>query len=148
MTLLPVFILQSEVQIYLTQDFSSLTRRLKCAPCHHGMACPQVADGGDGLQLWRAAANILNTAEEGGPPAWELGMVLTTHRKQCCYEMSQKDGVVWTGLIWQMFLAQAMALITSLLKQRRGEMIEWHEVRMLTNYVYVCFNTVVTICTT
>jgi hypothetical protein len=28
--------------------------------CHHGMARPQVADGGDDLQLWRAAANILN----------------------------------------------------------------------------------------
>jgi hypothetical protein len=24
------------------------------------MACPQVADGGDGLQVWRVAANILN----------------------------------------------------------------------------------------
>jgi len=21
-------------------------------PCHHGMAHPQVADGGDGLQMW------------------------------------------------------------------------------------------------
>jgi hypothetical protein len=28
-------------------------------PCHHGMARPQVADGGDGLQIWRVAANIL-----------------------------------------------------------------------------------------
>jgi hypothetical protein len=27
---------------------------------HHGMARPQVADGGDGLQIWRVAANILN----------------------------------------------------------------------------------------
>jgi hypothetical protein len=24
------------------------------------MACPQFADGGDGLQMWRLAANILN----------------------------------------------------------------------------------------
>jgi hypothetical protein len=35
----------------------------------HGMARPQVADGGDGLQIWRAAAKILNkqsrTAEKG-----------------------------------------------------------------------------------
>jgi hypothetical protein len=33
-------------------------------PCHirnqHGMARPRVADGGDGLQIWRVAANILN----------------------------------------------------------------------------------------
>jgi hypothetical protein len=29
-------------------------------PCHHGMARPRVADGGDGLQIWRVAANVLN----------------------------------------------------------------------------------------
>jgi hypothetical protein len=29
-------------------------------PCHHGMARPQVADGGEGLQIWRVAVNILN----------------------------------------------------------------------------------------
>jgi hypothetical protein len=38
-------------------------------PCHHGTARPQVADGGDGLQIWRVAANILNkqsrTADKG-----------------------------------------------------------------------------------
>jgi hypothetical protein len=41
--------------------------------CHHGMARPQVADGGDDLQFWRAAANILNKDRgqpaRGGPPA-------------------------------------------------------------------------------
>jgi hypothetical protein len=26
---------------------------VKWALCHHGMACPQVADGGHGLQIWR-----------------------------------------------------------------------------------------------
>jgi hypothetical protein len=25
-------------------------------PCHQGMARPQVADGGDGLQIWWVAA--------------------------------------------------------------------------------------------
>jgi hypothetical protein len=37
------------------------------------MARPQVADGGDNLQVWRVAVNILNkqsqTANRGGPPA-------------------------------------------------------------------------------
>jgi hypothetical protein len=33
---------------------------VKRVPCHHGMVHPQVADGGDGLQIWRVAANILN----------------------------------------------------------------------------------------
>jgi hypothetical protein len=40
--------------------------------CHHGMARSQVADGGDALQVWREAANMLNkqlrTADKGGPP--------------------------------------------------------------------------------
>jgi hypothetical protein len=30
------------------------------SPCHHSMVCPRVADGRDGLQLWRLAVNILN----------------------------------------------------------------------------------------
>jgi hypothetical protein len=29
-------------------------------PYHHGMVRRQVADGGDGLQIWRLAAKILN----------------------------------------------------------------------------------------
>jgi hypothetical protein len=33
---------------------------VKWVPCHHGMVHPQVADGGDVLQIWRVAANILN----------------------------------------------------------------------------------------
>jgi hypothetical protein len=27
---------------------------------HHGMARPEFADGGDGLQIWSAAVNILS----------------------------------------------------------------------------------------
>jgi hypothetical protein len=56
------------------------------------MARPQVADEGDGLQIWRVAANILNkqwrTADRGGPPAWGLGGGLTTpHKNFNCYEI-------------------------------------------------------------
>jgi len=29
-------------------------------PCHHGMMCPWVVDGGDSLQIWRVAANTFN----------------------------------------------------------------------------------------
>jgi len=29
-------------------------------PCHHGMARPRFADGGDGLWIQRVAANLLN----------------------------------------------------------------------------------------
>jgi hypothetical protein len=41
------------------------------------MARPQVADGGDGLQIWRVAANILNkqsrTAEKGWSSSLGVG---------------------------------------------------------------------------
>jgi hypothetical protein len=52
------------------------------------MARPQVADGGDALQVWRVAADILNKllrgkATRGNTPAWGLGVGLTTaHRKK------------------------------------------------------------------
>jgi hypothetical protein len=71
------------------------------------MARPQVADGGDALQVWRVAVNILNrqsrTAYKGGPPAWRLGVRLTTNRKKyTCYERSQEasdlDGMDWIDL--------------------------------------------------
>jgi hypothetical protein len=33
---------------------------VKRVPCHHSMVRAQVADGGEGLQIWRIAAIILN----------------------------------------------------------------------------------------
>jgi hypothetical protein len=46
-----------------------LYHRVRWVTCHHGTARPQVADGGNGLQIWRVAANILHkqsrTAEKG-----------------------------------------------------------------------------------
>jgi len=52
-------------------------------PCHHGMARPQVADGGTALPVWRVAGNILNkqSRTRGDPPAWGLDEVLTIQRK-------------------------------------------------------------------
>jgi hypothetical protein len=50
---------------------------VKWVPCHHGIVRPQVADGGEGLQIWRAAANILNkqsrTADKGWPSSLRVG---------------------------------------------------------------------------
>jgi hypothetical protein len=50
---------------------------VRWVPCHHGMARPQVADGGHVLQFWRAAANILNkqsrTADKGRSSSWGVG---------------------------------------------------------------------------
>jgi hypothetical protein len=46
------------------------------------MARPQVADGGDGLQIWREAANILNkqsrTADKGWPSSLGVGRGAST----------------------------------------------------------------------
>jgi hypothetical protein len=35
------------------------TYDLKSVPCHHSLVGPQVVVGGDGLLIWRVAANIL-----------------------------------------------------------------------------------------
>jgi hypothetical protein len=43
---------------------------VKWVPCHHGMARPQVADGGDGLQIWRVAAIILNKKSRSANREW------------------------------------------------------------------------------
>jgi hypothetical protein len=44
---------------------------------HHGKACPQVADVGNCLQIWKVAMNVLNkksrTAYEMHPPPPGLG---------------------------------------------------------------------------
>jgi hypothetical protein len=55
------------------------------------MARPQVADGGDGLQIWRVAAIILigqsRPDNRGGTVGWRVGRGLTIpHCKYCtCY---------------------------------------------------------------
>jgi hypothetical protein len=73
-----------------------LEHHVKWVPCHHGMTRPQVADGGEGLQIWRVDASILNkqlrTADKGWSSSLGLGRGLTTpHRKKIvCYEMSQR----------------------------------------------------------
>jgi hypothetical protein len=58
------------------------------------MARPQVADGGNGLQIWRVAANILNKQSRTADKGWSssLGVGLTTpHRKKLSsYENSQE----------------------------------------------------------
>jgi len=39
-------------------------------PCHHGTASPQVVDGGDGVQMWRVPANILNKQSRRDDEGW------------------------------------------------------------------------------
>jgi len=44
--------------------------------CHHGMARPRFADGGDGLQIWKVAPNILNKQSGTADKEWssDLGV--------------------------------------------------------------------------
>jgi hypothetical protein len=42
--------------------------------CHHGMARPQVADGGYGLQIWRVPANILNKQVRPADKRWSSSL--------------------------------------------------------------------------
>jgi hypothetical protein len=50
------------------------SNQVKWVHCHHVMARPRVADRGDGLQIWRVVANILNkqlrTAGRGRPSSY------------------------------------------------------------------------------
>jgi len=55
------------------------------AACLHGMVRPRVADGGDVLQIWRVAANILNKQSRTVDRGWfsSLGFsegLTTPHR--------------------------------------------------------------------
>jgi hypothetical protein len=38
------------------------------------MACPQVAEKGDGLQIWRVAANILNKQSQKADKGWSSSL--------------------------------------------------------------------------
>jgi hypothetical protein len=59
------------MQFILQKKFCSCLGhfRVRWVSCHHSIVRPQVADGGDGLQVCRVAANILNkqsrTADKG-----------------------------------------------------------------------------------
>jgi hypothetical protein len=42
-------------------------------PCHHGMACHQVADGSECLHIWIVAVNILNAQPQTTDNGWFSG---------------------------------------------------------------------------
>jgi hypothetical protein len=52
---------------------SSLFNPVRWVPCHHGTARPQVADG-DGLQIWRVVANILNKQSRTADKGWSSSL--------------------------------------------------------------------------
>jgi hypothetical protein len=68
-------------------------------PCHHGLARLLVTDGGDGLQTWRTAANILNKQSRSVDKGWFYSLVLgkgmiTLQRKMpSCYLTLRRKAV-------------------------------------------------------
>jgi len=56
----------------LYDDLNSVTelRPRYEGPCQHGKAHPRVADRGDGLQIWKVAANILNNQPRTADKGW------------------------------------------------------------------------------
>jgi hypothetical protein len=51
-----------------------LSPHVKWVHCHHGMARPRVVDRGDGLQIWRIAANILNKQSQTADSGWSSSL--------------------------------------------------------------------------
>jgi hypothetical protein len=51
--------------------------RVNVGPCHNGIGRPRVVDVGDGLQIWRVAANVLDkqwrTADNGWSSSLRVG---------------------------------------------------------------------------
>jgi hypothetical protein len=74
-------------------------------PCQHGMARPQVSDGGEGLQTWRAAANILNKKSQTAENGWSssLGVTCVTnnssHQKNKLVTKCHKGPRTWKNYL-------------------------------------------------
>lgn len=71
------------------------------------MARPQISDGGDGLHIWRVAANMLNkqskTSSKDDPPARGLGAWLTMphcRKKKKSFLQNVTKAVVLAKILW------------------------------------------------
>jgi hypothetical protein len=49
-------------------------QNLKWDPCHHGVADPQVAAGGDSLHIWRVYATIMNKQSLTDNKGWSSNL--------------------------------------------------------------------------
>jgi hypothetical protein len=68
---------------------------VRWVPCHHDIVRPQVADGGDGLQIRRVAANILNKQSRTADKGLNVGLT-TPHRKNELVTKCHKGPRTWT----------------------------------------------------
>jgi hypothetical protein len=63
-----------DIQIITFTKTNIVLSHVRWVPCHHGMARPRVADGGDALQFWREAANILNKQSRTADKGWSSSL--------------------------------------------------------------------------
>jgi hypothetical protein len=75
--------------------------KFKWVHCHHGMVRPRVADRGDGLHIWRVAANMLNKQLRTANSGWSstLGVGLTTLPRKTQYLLRITTHSLGTGRI-------------------------------------------------
>jgi hypothetical protein len=76
-------------------NYCQLRLHVRWVPSHNDVARPQVAGGGDALQFWRVAANILNKQSRTADKGWfsSLGVGRgannsSPYKKKACYEIS------------------------------------------------------------
>jgi hypothetical protein len=79
---------------------------VNAVPRHNGMAPPEVADGGDDLQMWRVAVNILNkqlrTADKGWSSSLGVEGLTTPYRKNQLVTKCHKRPRIWMHLAQDM----------------------------------------------
>jgi hypothetical protein len=58
------------------KKYRMLVGAMLCGPCHHDIARAQVVDGGDSLQIWWVATNIVNEHSRTADKGWPSGLVV------------------------------------------------------------------------
>jgi hypothetical protein len=122
----------------------SSLRRVILGP-FHDMARPRVAVGGDGLQIWREAANVLNKQSPIADKAWSssLGVGrgdINSKNARLLRYITQGLGIcvfLWTRQ-WTFGLHKRQGLLTSWMTASQG-LCSVELVCLLVSYVRVFF---------
>jgi hypothetical protein len=81
--------------IMFVQNFIKISQlvqkfHVRWVSCHHSMACPRVAGGGNGLQIWRVAVNILNKQSQTDDKGWSSSLGVWSG----AFELTVKNNLV------------------------------------------------------
>jgi hypothetical protein len=95
----------SDLGAGIYQQDSNLSMVMNFVRCTNGMARPQVADGGDGLQIYRGGGVISNISSgqliRGDPPVLVLGVALETlyfQRQNSFKGPNSKSLIIWQNV--------------------------------------------------